>query len=234
MNFDSVLNQLGRIADLSDEDRSALAKISRTEVRVPAGKNLVKEGTRPTECGILLEGFACRYKMTANGGRQIVSFHIRGEMLDLQHLLLRRADHDVQTITAATIAWVAGRDLIELVRARPSLGEALWKNTLIEASIFREWVLNVGRRNAKARIAHMLCEFLIRCEAAGLGSIGSCDLPMTQEQIGDATGLTSVHVNRMMRELAGDGVIERVGKKLRISNWARLKQEADFDSAYLH
>jgi CRP-like cAMP-binding protein len=114
------------------------------------------------------------------------------------------------------------------------VAEALWRDTLIDASIFREWVLNVGRRDAKSRIAHMLCEFLMRCESAGLGSAERFDLPMTQEQIADATGLTSVHVNRMLRALEEDGVIHHRGREIRVGDWALMKRVAGFDSTYLH
>jgi CRP-like cAMP-binding protein len=155
-------------------------------------------------------------------------------VLDLQHLLFSMADHNVQTITSGTVAWIPSSELKLVAQRRPRIGEALWRDTLIDASIFREWVLNVGRRDAKSRIAHMLCEFAARCRAAGLGSPESIHLPMTQEQIADATGLTAVHVNRMMRALRQDGVIEQKGKELRIVDWDRMRGIADFDPVYLH
>jgi CRP-like cAMP-binding protein len=200
----------------------------------PPNHNLVREGDTTTDCCVLLSGYACRYKTTSSGGRQIVSFHVPGDILDLQHLLLSRADHNVQTITEATFAWVPAAELRRIAQDRPALAQALWRDTLIDASIFREWVLNVGRRDAKSRIAHMLCEFAARREQAGLGSPERFELPMTQEQIGDATGLTSVHVNRMLHELASDGVIVRNKREVEISDWARMCRVADFDAAYLH
>jgi CRP-like cAMP-binding protein len=233
-SLDCVVEKLNALVPLPDDAREALARLPYTIEDVREGKHLVKEGSRPTQCCILVEGFACRYKVNAQGGRQIVSFHVRGDILDLQHLLLETADHHVQTITPATVAWLRRDDLRELARSRPELGEALWKDSLIDASIFREWVLNVGRRDAKSRIAHMLCEFLTQCEAAGLGSPEACYLPMTQEEIGDATGLTSVHVNRMLAELTKEGIIERVGRELRVRDWERMKFVADFDPVYLH
>ena len=121
-----------------------------------------------------------------------------------------------------------------MVQERPAINEALWRDSLIDASIFREWVLNVGRRDAKARIAHMLCEFASRRQAAGLGSPERFELPMTQEQIGDATGLTPVHVNRMLHALAADGVIVRDQREVEITDWPKMRRIADFDPAYLH
>ena len=155
-------------------------------------------------------------------------------MLDVQHLELECADHNVQTITQATVAWITKRDLQQLIEDHPPIRKAVWRNALIEASIFREWVLNVGRREAVARVAHMLCEFAARREAAGLGSPDRFDLPMTQEEIGDATGLTPVHVNRMLQTLGARGVITRDKRDVRIVDWEGMRRLADFDPAYLH
>lgn len=229
-----VLAKLARLVELDEEDRKAITALSFRLEQVPAGRHLIREGQLPIECCVLVKGFACRHKLTADGARQIVSFHLRGDILDIQHLMLERADHNVQAITASTIAWVPRSELEQLAWSRPAIGKGLWRDCLIDASIFREWVLNVGRRDGKARIAHMLCEFAARCQAAGLGDGGCFNLPMTQEQIGDATGLTSVHVNRMLKALRDDGAIDRKGRQVTISNWNRLREIADFDPTYLH
>ena len=163
-----------------------------------------------------------------------MSFHLPGDLLDLQHLLLPRADHNLETITPATIASVPAAALLRLSKERPMVGEALWRDSLIDASIFREWVLNVGRRDAKGRIAHMLCEFAVRREKAGLGAPERFELPMTQAEIADATGLTSIHVNRMLQALAEDGAIARTRRLIEITDWERLRRIADFHAAYLH
>jgi CRP-like cAMP-binding protein len=194
----------------------------------------VREGTCPDSCCILLKGFACRHKTTSSGERQIVSFHIPGDILDVQHLELARADHNVQAISAATVAWIPKRDLQRLLDKNPVIRRAIWRSALVDASIFREWVLNVGRRDAISRVAHMLCEFAARYEAAGLGAPDRFELPMTQEQIADATGLTAIHVNRMLQELRARGVIMRERRDVRIIDWDGLRRVADFDPAYLH
>ena len=229
-----LVRKLELLTELSDPDRVALATIPKSIERVRAGHRIVREGSKPTDCSVLLEGYSCRYKVSATGGRQIVSFQISGDILDLQHLLLSTADHHVMTITEATVAWMPKEAVLAVARARPRVAEALWKDTLIDASIFREWVLNVGRRDAKSRLAHMLCEFLVRCEAAGLGPVERFRLPMSQELIADATGLTSVHVNRMFRALEADGVIKRNGRELSVGDWALMRRVADFDPIYLH
>lgn len=232
--LEPLADKLGRLTDLSPEDRAALLSLPVTTEIVRSGHYLVREGQTPSSCCLLVEGFACRNKLNADGGRQIVSFHMRGDILDLQHLLLDAADHNVQTISESTVAWIPMSQLKQLTFERPAIAKAFWRDTLIDASIFREWVLNVGRRDAKTRVAHMLCEFAARCTAAGLGSPERFELPMTQEEIADATGLTSVHVNRMLRILDEEKVIDRAGRVIRISDWNHMLHIADFDPAYLH
>lgn len=229
-----LYDKLARLIALDDEDRAHLLALRIRVEQVARHKHLVREGDVPEQCCLLVDGFACRYKETAKGERQIVSFHLAGDLLDIQHLLLDVADHSVQAITDATVAWIAKADLIHLASERPDVGKGLWQDSLIDASIFREWVLNVGRRDAKTRIAHMLCEFVARCEAAGLGNADRFVLPMTQEQIADATGLTAVHVNRTLKSLEADDAIARDGRCYRVRDWDRFRKIADFDATYLH
>ncbi|QAY77581.1 Crp/Fnr family transcriptional regulator [Sphingosinicella sp. BN140058] len=232
--FDPLIAKLRRLAPIDDADEAALLALPHRVGRARARDYLVREGSRPQECCALLEGYAARSKLGFNGGRQIVSFHIPGDLLDIQHLFLERADHNVQVISEATLLWVSMPALRALATERPAIGTALWRDALIDASIFREWILNVGRRDAKSRIAHMLCEFIVRRSAAGLGTPEHTRLPFTQEEIGDATGLTSVHVNRMLRELAEAGLIARNGRALEIVDWDGFRRAAGFDAAYLH
>ena len=229
-----LIKKLGRLANLDARDREAISTLSYRLDDVRAGEYLVREGCDASACCLLVRGYACRHKIVNGGGRQIVSFHLPGDIVDLQHLLFSTADHNVQTITPASVAWIPASEMKMLSKEHPAIGEALWRDTLIDASIFREWVLNVGRRDAKSRIAHMLCEFAARSQAAGLGPAERFPLPMTQEHIADATGLTAVHVNRMLRELREEGAIERRGRELRILDWDRMSRVAGFDAAYLH
>ena len=226
--------KLTRLTPLGVEDVRLLAALPIQLEQVPRFGVLVREGDVPQRCCLLVRGYAGRYKEAATGTRQIVAFHMAGDLLDIQHLLLARADHSVETITSATIAWIAKAELLRVATERPNIGKALWRDCLIDASIFREWVLNVGRRGAKSRIAHMLCEFIVRCEAAGLGDRHRFELPFTQQQIADATSLTPVHVNRMLKELDADRAIERHRNQFSVLDWDRLCSIADFDPAYLH
>ena len=232
--FSGLIRKLESLIPLSEADRSAIRSLPFEIASAAPNHRLVREGDIATDCIILLKGYACRHKATSAGGRQIVSFHVPGDILDLQHLLLSRADHNVETITEATFARVPVANLLRIVQERPAINEGLWRDTLIDASIFREWVLNVGRRDARSRIAHMLCEFAVRREKAGLGSRELFELPMTQEQIADATGLASVQVNRVLHDLAQKGVVVRGEHEIGITNWRKMSQIADFDPAYLH
>lgn len=225
---------IAKLNALSAGCKTALSALPFVRETVPADAHLVREGQMATHCCFLVYGFACRYKVAHDGGRQIASFNLAGDILDLQHLLLSIADHSVQTITSATYLRVPSAALKALTQEHTDLAEALWRDTLIDASIFREWVLNVGRRDARTRIAHMLCEFAVRHQAAGLGSPERFTLPMTQEHIADATGLTPVHVNRTLRVLGEAGLIARDGRKIVIADWKRMQQAADFDPLYIH
>jgi CRP-like cAMP-binding protein len=233
-HLEALVRKMVVLAGLEGADRDAIIGLPYRLERAEAGRHLVQEGSKPAECCVLLKGYACRYKVVASGGRQIVSFHIMGDLLDLQHLYLATADHHVQAITAVEVAWIPKSELRALARERPTIAEALWRDSLIDASIFREWVLNVGRRDAKSRIAHMLCEFVVRCEAVGLFRGRMFELPLTQEQIADATGLTPVHVNRMLKALTDEGVLAGGNRSYRVANWQRLQMIGEFDRAYLH
>jgi CRP-like cAMP-binding protein len=172
--------------------------------------------------------------VTGEGGRQIMSIHMKGDVVDLQNSLLRRSDHNVQAMTNIEVAFIPVEAVQQVAFDRPTVGRAMWFETLVDASIFREWTLNVGRRDALTRTAHLLCEFALRLETAGLGEQCAYQLPMTQEQLADALGLTSVHVNRTLKALEAKGFIERSKRSVKIEDWKRLAAVGDFDSNYLH
>jgi CRP-like cAMP-binding protein len=229
-----LVRKLDRLGVLTPADKALLEALPFTVREASAGQYLVREGAPTTECCILVSGYACRHKVAANGGRQIVSFHLAGDILDLQHLLLAVADHNVQTITEATVAWIPKAALKRVADESARIADAMWRDTLIDASIFREWVLNVGRRNARSRIAHVLCEFAVRLEEQGLADHYGYELPMTQEQLADATGLTPVHVNRTLKALQAEGLITRTRRQVSFPNWKGLREAGDFNQRYLH
>ncbi len=232
--IEPVIRKLEKLGPLSDEDRRVLQDLPINVRQVEADRDLVREGDQPSDCQLLLEGFACRYKTLENGGRQIMSFHIRGDICDLHSLLVGRMDHSISTLTPGKVAAIPHATILDWTQRYPALGRVLWWDTLIDAAIFREWMVNVGRRSAYQRIAHLLCELVTRMHAAGLAKDYTCDLPITQTELADATGLSTVHVNRTLQELRGKGLIELQNGTFLALDWARLKEAAGFDPAYLH
>jgi CRP-like cAMP-binding protein len=218
---------------LSTEEQNAIAALPFTLRRLDAGGVIIREGERCEICPVLLSGFAYRYKMTGDGGRQIVALKLPGDPLDFQSLYLARADHTVQALSPVELAVIPNREIERLIMARPALSRAIVTDILIEASIGREWLLNIGRRNALARLAHLICEIHYRLAISGTNLVEN-DLPATQEQLADLLGLTPVHINRTLKELERAGAIARSGRRIRIGDLSRLRDLADFSDLYLH
>jgi CRP-like cAMP-binding protein len=229
-----MLRKLEQWVIFDENDREALLALPSAVRPIAPKKFLVREGDKVDRCCLLLSGFALRHKVVADGGRQIVSLHMAGDIVDLQNVLLKISDHNVQALTQCAVAFIPRQMIRQIAFERPSVGEAMWLDTLVDASIFREWIANVGRRDARSRIAHLLCEFGLRLRIAGLGDQNGYELPMTQEDIGDCTGLTGIHVNRTLRSLADDGLIVRTLRSVKIVDWNALATAGDFRSGYLH
>jgi CRP-like cAMP-binding protein len=201
---------------------------------LPAQAAIVREGERPGQSCLLIEGFACRSKTTDIGKRQILSIHMAGDIPDLQSLHLRVMDHDVTTLSHCSVGYIPHEALRTLTHERPLVAEALWRETLIDAAVFREWIVNVGRRPAANRTAHLIAEVGKRLEAVGLASADRYELPMTQIDLADALGLSPVHVNRVIQELRRSGMLELRKHSVVIRDVPALIQLGDFDELYLH
>jgi CRP-like cAMP-binding protein len=229
-----LLRQLDSIVELAPDDRAALLSLPFRTRTVVEKRDLIREGSHPVESCLVLEGIVCRYKMLSNGRRQILSFHFPGDMPDLQSLYLRTMDHSIAAITPARVAFIPHESVRTLIRARPSVADALSRASMIDASIYREWIANVGRRTALERVGHVICECFARLRAVGLAKLRTFELPLSQTELGDAMGLSNVHVNRTMKELRRLGLIETNSKLHGILDWELLQETADFDPAYLH
>ncbi len=228
-----LIHKLDRIAVLTDAEKQALeGAVARTR-DLPPGVDLIHAGERPMDCTLLLDGWACRYKLLPKGKRQITGFVIPGDQCDLDGIILGSMDHSVSTLTAAKVALIPRDLLLGLINSHPALARALWQETLAEAAIGREWVLNVGARTASERIAHVFCEMGLRLQAAGLGDRSRFEFPVTQADLGDATGMTNVHVNRTLMEMRREGLITWTGSKVVIPDWKRLQQAGSFSPDYL-
>jgi CRP-like cAMP-binding protein len=220
---------------LDADDRQAILDLPVRIRQLERNGHIVREREKVTQSCVLLSGFAIRHKIIVGGARQIVAVQMKGDLVDLQNSFLGIADHGVQLLTDSLVAYIPADAIKTLAFERPRVGLALWRDTLVDGSVFREWVANVGRRDAHTRIAHLLCEFSLRLKVAGMGEETEYELPMTQEQLADCTGLTPVHVSRTLKLLEAEKLIERRSRRtVTIGDWRKRAHAGDFDSTYLH
>lgn len=232
--LEALIRKLESTSVLTEEERQAIRGLpTATRLLVP-GQDLVKDGSRPTQCAILVQGWSFRYKLFAEGRRQILSFHIAGDTPDLQSLHLGTLDHAVAALTPCIFALVPHESLRRLTIAFPNVAALLWRETLIDAAIFRAWIAAMGRRSAYGRIAHLFCEMYLRQEVVGLAADQRCPMPLRQTDLADATGLTTVHISRVLKALRSENLITIERRQLVVQDWQRLYEAAEFNPAYLH
>jgi CRP-like cAMP-binding protein len=229
-----LIRKLESILTLSDDEKTALVNLPMQVQDLRADQDIVREGDRVSRSCALLEGFACRYKMTGDGKRQIMSFHIPGEIPDLQSIHLKTMDHSSQTLTPSTVGFITHETIDDLCARYPRIAGALWRDTLIDAAIFRELMINIGRREAYARTCHLLCELLTRMRAVGLAQDHTCVLPISQGELADALGTSAVHANRVLQDIRKDKLIRLTKSTLTVLEWEGLKRAGEFDPTYLH
>jgi CRP-like cAMP-binding protein len=228
-----LVRKLDRLYPLTEEEKQVLGSLSVHRVELPADTDIVREGDQPAESSLLLAGFACRYVLMPDGGRQIQSFHTPGDIVDIHSFLLDEMDHSIKTLTPTTLARIPHAALLALTESYPRITRALWKDTLSDGAIFRQWIANLGRRNAYERMAHLICELFAKLEAVGLSEGGTIDWPFTQAELGDATGLSVVHVTRTLRDLREAQLITIHRERLTVEDWPGLKRAGDFNAKYL-
>lgn len=228
------LNKVEARRSMPEGARQAIFALRHNRHSYETYRDIVREGDRPTRCCLLESGFVSRYKTLPGGGRQINSFHIPGDMIDLQSSLLLVADHGIRTHSPSTIVTFDAQDVLALAEEWPAWGRAFWFDTMVDASIFREWTLNVGRRSAVPRIAHLLLEVAARLESIGRSDGRKFTLPVTQADLADAVGLSAVHTNRSLQKLREDGLIRSYGRTVVLEDVEALKGIASFTSRYLH
>jgi len=231
--FSPHVRKLRSIFAVSDEERAALDALPIQIVTCGADQDMARAGDPARRCIFLQEGFACSYKITGTGDREILNFHVPGDAPDLQGLHLRILDFSICTITPCVVGFVQHEALHALCERHPRITSAFWRQTLIDASVFREWIVN-ARRDAYSAMAHLLCELLVRLRAVGLADATSCELPMTQSEFGDALGVSTVHTNRVLQDLRAADLIALKERTLEVLDWEGLKKAGDFDPTYLH
>jgi CRP-like cAMP-binding protein len=229
-----LTTRLDAVVGLSEADRALIGKLPVTVRNFAPDQDLARTGEGASDCWLLLDGYLYRHKETSEGRRQILSVYVPGDIPDLALLYLRRADHTLSALGPAVAAHVPHSALHDLMIASPALMRALQREMLVDAAICREWILNIGTRQAVSRVAHLLCEIATRLQVVGFAKDLSFTLPMSQADIGEATGISTVHANRVIQDLRSRGAIEWRNKTLKILDWDALVGIADFSPAYLH
>jgi CRP-like cAMP-binding protein len=232
--FNPLLAKLERHGPLSEEEKRVIRQITARTVIFQPREDIVPEDSTPSHSSLILSGFAIRNNHSPDGRRQITAFHIPGDFADLHSFLLRPIDDGVAALTTCTVATVQHSDLKEITKTYPYLTRVLWFSTLIDAAVHRAWITTLGRMEARQRLAHFMCELHDRLASVGMAKDGEFELPITQEELGDAFGISTVHVNRMLQDLRTDGLITSHGKTLIINDWERLRHQAQYKPDYLH
>jgi CRP-like cAMP-binding protein len=229
-----LIRKLERFEPWSADERQSVLDAIDCTLRLPAHAHLVQEGEVPDGLHVMLEGFACGYKLLPDGRRQIVSYCVPGDVCDLRSAMLPRMDCSIGTISPIQVVRLETEKVKAITVQYPRLARALWQTVLVEQAIAREWIVNVGQRTAFSRAAHLLCEMFLRLRAVGLVQENTCEFPLTQTEIADTLALSTVHVNRTIMELRRSGLITLRDKQLTIHHLPALEAAAGFNAAYLH
>jgi CRP-like cAMP-binding protein len=230
----SLIRRLEARDELSAEERATIEQMF-TEVRlIRAGDDMVRDGDRPQHSTLIVNGVAARYKVLQEGERQITALHLEGDFVDLHSFLLKEMDHGVTAISQCRIATVPHETLTTVSIRQPHLTRLFWLLTLLDGAMHREWLVAMGRRSALGQLAHLLCEIRTRLSVVGGATDHSFVLPITQVDLSDILGLSSVHVNRVLQELRGNNLIAWKGVHVSILDWDGLQRIAEFDDRYLH
>ena len=227
------LAKLGSTGSLPLEDRALLLDLCSDQRNLPKDTDMIHEGDRPDHVHLMIEGWAARYQQLENGANQITAFMLPGDFCDTHITLLAEMDHSIRTLTDARVAFIPRTTMIALTE-RPAIARALWWASLVDEGILRAWIVNIAGRLALPRIAHLVCELHARLVNVGLAEEGSFSLPLTQEQLGTAVGLTNIHVNRTLRALREDGLMTFANREIVIVDIPALRARAGFDANYLH
>jgi CRP-like cAMP-binding protein len=230
-----LIRKLEQFTRLSTEDKRALQHIASLRVRMLGPReDIIQEGDAPRQINLILEGWACRYKVLVDGRRQIMGFLVPGDICDVRLFILKHMDHSIGTISAAKVAELSKDVVLDLAAQHPRISQALWWTSLVEEAVAREWIINNSQRDAAERMAHLFCEIFIRLRAVGLTNGNSCEIPVTQAELADTLGLSTVHVNRTLQDLRASNLIVLKGKILLIPDLEALMSVALFNDNYLH
>src|SRR5262245_54483998 len=229
----SFARKLAHLIELSERELDVLRAMPAQVRDVPARADIVVDSEWPAELSLITEGFACRYKQLGDGRRQIMAFLIPGDICDLRALLTGRMDHAVAALNSNKIASIPRHRIFDAIEKHPRIELALWRDTMLDAALYRQWLINIGRRSPYRRLAHPSCEVGTRLRAIGRAQGGTYELPVTQSHLAEAMGLSLVHVNRHLKLLRENGLITFRANEVCVPDWDRLRSAAEFDAGYL-
>jgi CRP-like cAMP-binding protein len=226
--------KLSGFGALSPKDMDALTRATSKKREVEAKHDLIREGDRPGPVFVMLDGWACRYKILPSGLRQILGYLMPGDSCDLHIGLLAEMDHSIQTITPATYATIERSDMDEILDEHPAIARAIYIAQLVDEGTMRAWITSMGRRASIERVAHLMCELYIRARNIGLTNESSFALPLSQAMLADSLGMTTVHMNRVLKDLRLRNAMTLKRSSLELSDIPMLIQIAGFYDNYLH
>lgn len=229
----TLVTKLSRYIELDDSEIAALDHLTRNPYFASAHTDLILEGTNPENVFLLLEGWGHRYSLLRNGNRQIFGYLLPGDLCDVHVFMLESMDHSVGLLSKAKVVKIPADEMLALINRYPRIERALWIATLVAESTLRQWVVNIGQRDAFERTGHLFCELWQRMRAVGLVEDDQFNLPLTQTELADTLGLTSVHVNRTLQRLREGGFITLGKGRLRILDPKGLAEISGFDGSYL-
>lgn len=227
------LKRLLRRSPLTGDEQAAVLGLSAHAVQVAASRDIIVPGQETGSACLVVDGMVARFDQMRGGHRQTTALYIAGDMCDLHSVVSPVAGWGLQAVATTTILRILHADLRGLAAKHPGIAFAFWRDAVADASVLAKWISNVGRRDARSRLAHLLCELGVRSEHAGIGSRTDFPLPMTQNQLADALGITSVHVNRTLRALRQNELVTAGSRRVRVERWDELAAIAEFDSRFL-
>ncbi len=228
------LDRLTSRSRLTGIEQEAILQLPSVDLRIDAHRDVVRLGEAVDHVSIVTDGFVGRFGQNAQGERQLTALHIAGDAPDLHLVVVPSDTCPLQSLSDTRISRVPHAELREVAARFPAVAEAFWRHCSVDAAITAQWVVNLGRRDARTRIAHLLCEMAVRCGVDLKGGEIDFPFPLTQTHLADATGLTPVHINRTLKALASEDLVYLADRKARIPDWKRLVQHGEFETGYLH
>jgi CRP-like cAMP-binding protein len=229
-----LVRKLEEHSRLSSDDRDAIRSLSHIDRRLQPNEDLIRQGDDPKVSALVTSGILARYHLLTNGGRQYLSYHMTGDMPDSQALFIDEMDHALCAIGPATVALIPHTDLLAMFERRPPVAFAIWRETLVDAAIFREAITNNSARAGTARMAHMFCELFYRAKASGLTEDDRLTAPISLIQLGETLGMSIATVNRTLSTLRKSRAVDFQRGTLHVRNWDRLAKIGQFLPNYLH